>query len=90
MKALRYSGAFRKDFKRISRRGYRLGKLEAVINALRSGNPLPVSARAHELKGEWRNYSECYVEPDWLLIYRVTGEEVLLARTGTHADLFEK
>lgn len=90
MKAVRFAGAFRKDFKRISRRGYRLEKLEAVINALRASDPLPAAARPHELKGEWKGYSECHLEPDWLLIYRVTEEEVLLARTGTHADLFEK
>jgi mRNA interferase YafQ len=90
MKSLRYSGAFRKDFKRISRRGYRLEKLEAIIDALRTGVPLPAAARPHELKGVWKNYHECHIEPDWLLIYRVTEKEVLLARSGTHADLFEK
>jgi mRNA interferase YafQ len=45
--------------------------------------------RAHPLKGEWRGYWECHVAPDWLLIYKMTDEEVLLARTGTHADLFD-
>ena len=90
MKSLRTSGAFRKDFKRVSRRGYRLEKLEAIIDALRAGDPLPATVRAHELKGEWKSYSECHIEPDWLLIYRLTEDEVLLARTGTHADLFEK
>jgi mRNA interferase YafQ len=90
MKSLRYAGAFRKDFKRVSRRGHRLEKLEAIIDALRTGDPLPATARPHKLKGEWKSHSECHVEPDWLLIYKLTDEEVLLARTGTHADLFEK
>ena len=50
---------------------------------------LPASKRAHPLKGAWNGYWECHVEPDWLLIYKVTDDEVRLARTGTHADLFD-
>ncbi|MGD0023228.1 MAG: type II toxin-antitoxin system YafQ family toxin [Xanthobacteraceae bacterium] len=46
--------------------------------------------RPHPLKGDWKGYWECHISPDWLLIYKVTDEEVLLARTGTHADLFER
>jgi mRNA interferase YafQ len=90
MKPLRLASAFRKDLKRINRRGYSLDKLEAVIAALRGGEPLAASLRPHPLKGEWKNYWECHVSPDWLLIYKVTGEEVLLTRTGTHADLFDE
>jgi mRNA interferase YafQ len=88
MKALRFAGAFRKDLKRISRRGYHLGALEAVIDRLRAGEPLPVSNRAHPLQGDWKGYWDCHIGSDWVLIYKVTKEEVLLARTGTHADLF--
>jgi mRNA interferase YafQ len=89
MKPLRYARAFKKDLKRIIRRGYRLDNLYRIVTAIRRSERLPVSARPHPLKGEWKNYWECHVGPDWLLIYRVSEAEVLLARTGTHADLFE-
>ena len=89
MKHLRFAGAFRKDLKRITRRGYRLNDLDTVVTAIRRGERLALAARGHPLKGEWRGYWECHVAPDWLLIYKVTDDEVLLARTGTHADLFK-
>jgi mRNA interferase YafQ len=90
MRSLRFTGAFRQDLKRVTRRGYRLDDLEAVITTIRRGERLQPSARPHPLKGEWKGYGECHVAPDWLLIYKVTAEEVLLARTGTHADLFDR
>lgn len=89
MKPLRLAGAFHRDLKRVRRRGYRLDDLDAIVTAIRREERLAQSARAHPLKGEWRGYWECHIAPDWLLIYRVTEEEVLLARTGTHADLFD-
>ncbi len=89
MRHLRFAGAFRKDLKRITRRGYRLDDLDTIVTAIRRGERLAPSARAHPLKGEWGSYWECHVAPDWLLIYKVTDDEVLLARTGTHADLFK-
>jgi mRNA interferase YafQ len=57
--------------------------LDAVVTGIRRGERLAPSARAHPLKGEWRGYWECHVAPDRLLIYKVTDEEVRLARTGT-------
>lgn len=62
--------------------GYDVAKLAAVIGKLQLGKPLPPSNRPHALKGEWKGYRECRVEPDWLLIYKVTDDEVRLARTG--------
>ena len=88
MKPVRFATAFRKDLKRVTRRGYGLDDLDTMVTTIRRGGRLGASARAHPLKGEWRGYWECHVAPDWLLIYKVTDEEVLLARTGTHADLF--
>ncbi len=89
MKGLRYTGTYKRDFKRVVRRKYDLRRLSFVITALRTDATLPAAAHPHLLKGEWLGYWECHVEPDWLLIYKVTNSEVLLARTGTHADLFE-
>ena len=88
MKALRPQSAFRKDLKRISKRRCDLAKLVAVTDLLRNGQPLPLARRDHPLKGGWQDFRECHIEPDWLLIYQITDEHVVLARTGTHADLF--
>ena len=90
MKALVESTAFRKDVRRAHRRGYDLRKLGAIIEKLQRGEALPASNRAHPLKGEWKGYWDCHIEPDWLLIYKLTADELRLARTGTHADLFER
>jgi mRNA interferase YafQ len=90
MKSLRVSSAFRKDLKRIDRRGLDLSKLETIVDLLRSGKSPPPQAKPHPLKGEWKHYWDCHIEPDWLPIYRVTANEVLLARSGTHADLFSR
>ena len=75
---------------RLIRRGYNLQRLDLVLSALQRGESLPAAARPHPLKGDWKDYWECHVAPDWLLIYKLTIAEVLLARTGTHADLFNE
>ena len=89
MKSLRLAGAFKRDLKRISKRGYHRPLLDLVVDALRRGDRLPTACRDHALKGEWKGSRECHIEPDWLLIYEITDSQVLLARTGTHADLFD-
>jgi mRNA interferase YafQ len=90
MKTLVESTAFRKDAKRVHKRSYDIRKLETIIGKLQAGELLPAPNRAHPLKGEWKGYWECHIGPDWLLIYKVTEDEVRLARTGTHADLFKR
>ena len=90
MKALRLETAFKRDVKRITRRGYDRAKLDIVVQLLREAGRLPEARRDHPLSGEWQHYRECHIEPDWLLIYKFTDEHVVLARTGTHADLFKK
>ncbi len=81
--------SFQKDLKRITKRGYDLSLLAAVMNALRDGQSLPPQRRDHPLKGDWKGWRECHIQPDWLLIYSLTDDEVILAATGTHADLFK-
>ena len=88
MKTLRLTSAFRRDLKRVTRGNFDRALLEAVVDALRAGEPLPPGRRDHLLKGEWKSWRECHIQPDWLRIYQATNNEVLLARTGTHADLF--
>lgn len=81
---------FRRDFKRQKRRGRDIEKLITVVGVLSKEGVLPRRLRPHKLSGDWGSVWECHVEPDWLLIYDVSDEEVLLIRTGTHADLFRK
>jgi mRNA interferase YafQ len=88
MRTFRFASAYRKDIKRIARRRYDLSLLTNVLDTLRQGHPLAAARRDHAPKGEWKGWRECHIEPDWLLIYKTTDTEVLLARTGTHADLF--
>ena len=65
-----------------------MAKLKRLVTLLCEGAPLPARYRDHALKGEWRAFRDAHIEPDWLLLYRVEGDELQLARTGTHADLF--
>ena len=88
MLALVRSTRFRKDVKRARKRGKDMGKLREVLALLASGAGLPERYRDHALQGDWKGYRDLHIEPDWLLVYRVTADEVQLARTGTHADLF--
>jgi len=83
-----FSGPFRRDVKRAERRGKDLAKLRAILSLLIEAKPLPPGYHDHPLKGDWNGYRDAHIEPDWLLIYRVEGDELRLARTGTHADLF--
>ena len=79
---------FRSDLRRQKRRGKDIEDLIAAVELLAEQGTLPPSYRPHQLSGEWRGVWECPIEPDWLLIYIVTNEEVRLIRTGTHSDLF--
>lgn len=86
---VRYSTQFKKDFKVCVKRKYRMPLLQQVIDTLRIPAPLPPKNRDHNLSGNYSGYRECHIEPDWLLIYKQTDEELKLDRTGTHADLFK-
>jgi mRNA interferase YafQ len=79
---------FRNDLKRQKRRGKDIEDLIVVVELLAETGALPVEYRPHRLSGEWADVWECHIEPDWLLVYQVTRNEVLLFRTGTHSDLF--
>jgi mRNA interferase YafQ len=79
---------FKKDIKKQKKRGKDLGKLQAVVDLLVEGNPLPPIYRDHALVGDWTGHRDCHLEPDWLLIYRMLEDEIRLERTGTHSDLF--
>jgi mRNA interferase YafQ len=89
MRRIAQQKQFRNDVKQQKRRGKDVEELIVAIELLAEEGSLPAAYRPHKLSGEWRGVWECHVEPDWLLIYAVTDEEVLLIRTGTHADLFD-
>lgn len=83
-----WSTTFARDYKRVQKQGASLRQLEAVIETLAEQQPLAPRHRDHPLKGNWRSYGKCHIQPDWLLIYCVVGSELQLARTGSHAELF--
>lgn len=85
---LRFGSQFKRDRRLCIKRGYNMSLLEAVVDTLRIPAQLQPRNKEHALTGNWAGYKECHVSPDWLLIYRVEGNELRLARTGTHADLF--
>lgn len=87
---VRYSTRFKKDFKACLKRRYDMDLLRQVIDTLKIPETLPPKNVDHNLSGAYAGYRECHVTPDWLLIYRQDGNELLLYRTGTHADLFGK
>lgn len=90
MLTIRYESTFKKDFKRIVKRGYDIKLLEEVIGILASGQPLPGKYRDHVLIGAYADCRECHIQPDWLLIYQIQADELILylTRTGSHSDLF--
>ena len=90
MLTIKYQTAFKRDYKRIKKRGYDLRLLEAVIALLAQEQELPPAYRDHALTGDYSGCRECHIAPDWLLVYEVLQDELLLylTRTGTHSDLF--
>ena len=88
MLAVERTNSFKKDIKRMQKRGKNLEKLKSVILKLVNQEVLPKSLKDHVLIGNYKNTRECHIEPDWLLIYNLTSQLLRLERTGTHADLF--
>ena len=85
---LRTTTAFERDLRRVDKQGKDLDKLETVVNILQAREQLPARCRPHPLRGIWVGHCDCHVEPDWLLLYKVTDEALILVRTGSHAELF--
>ena len=88
MRGLISDTQFRRDVRLAEKRGKDMKKLRDVILLLVEGNPLPQRYKDHPLGGEWKHFRDCHIEPDWLLIYKVDGDDLHLVRTGTHSDLF--
>ena len=83
------SSKFKRDLKLMRRRGYDIGKMSKVIKLLADGEVLPKAYKDHALTGNWSGYRECHITPDWLLIYKIEADilVLLLTRTGSHSDL---
>lgn len=89
MLKLNLTSQFKHDLKLCKKRNYNISLLNAIVNTLRIPAALPQKNKDHALKGNYIGRRECHISPDWLLIYRINGNELYLDRTGTHADLFE-
>jgi mRNA interferase YafQ len=85
---LSQTAQFKKDIKRLIKQGKDQQKLIQLVQALLVGKPLPPNNRDHPLKGNWKGRRDCHIEPDWILIYKKTEDELRLERTGRHSDLF--
>ena len=88
---VKWSGKFKKGYKLAKKRGLDIGLLEEVIDKLRRGIPLESKNHDHELKGKYNGFRECHIQPDWLLIYLLENDVLILTLvdTGTHSDLFD-
>lgn len=79
---------FKKDFKKQIKRGKDPQKLFSFLELLVSGEPIPSNYKDHTLIGNWAGRRDCHLEPDWILIYKLSELEIVLERTGSHSDLF--
>lgn len=92
MLKIEFTGQFKRDYKLAVKRGCDPKKLEKVITLLRNEQPIPASYKDHALNNSknYKDLRECHIEPDWLLVYKIIKETLILKliRTGTHSDLF--
>ena len=82
------SAMFERDLRRMKRQRKDLEKLERIVEVLRENLVLPPRCRVHPLRGEWEGHWDCHVEPDWLPIFKLVPDALILVRTGSHSDLF--
>jgi mRNA interferase YafQ len=85
---LAYSGQFRKDVITLIKRNFDISLLKNLLTELELNGTLLASLKPHRLTGTYSGYWEAHIKTDWLIIWKIVGEEILLARTGTHSDLF--
>ena len=92
MYKIQYTNRMKKDARLMKKRGKTMNKLVSVLALLASGNPLPVQYKDHSLTGNLQDFRECHIEPDWLLLYQIYEDTLILSATatGSHADLFGK
>lgn len=89
---VKFTSAMKKDMKKVVKRHYDLHLFADIVDKLANDIPLDEKYHDHALEGNWLNHRECHIKPDWLLIYQIKDDILILelSRTGTHADLFGK
>ena len=89
MLEVHYLNKFKRDVKRLQKQGKDLQKLREVIELLANEQPLPEKYRDHKMTGNWNDFRDCHIEPDWVLIYRIEDNKLTLSlsRTGSHSEL---
>lgn len=89
MRELVFKKQFKKDVERLKRTGRDMSRLGEVIDLLAEGKPLPPNHRDHQLVGNFKDYRECHLGGDWLLIYQIRDDAVIFVRSGSHSELLE-
>ncbi len=82
------STRFKRDIKKMKKQGRPITELKTLVAMLTKKKPLPKKYKDHSLSGDYSNYRESHIRPDWLLVYKLTVDELQLARTGSHSELF--
>ncbi len=86
-----FTTRMKRDVKLLKKRGKNIAKLTEILTKLSKDEVLPDKNKDHQLKGIWKDFRECHIEPDWLLIYKKDADELILfaTATGSHSDLFD-
>ena len=85
-----FTNQFKRDYKLSEKRNLDMSLIDEIIEDLIAEKQLPKKHKDHALKGDYKGCRECHIQPDWLLIYRIVGEDIIFVRSGTHSDLFVK
>jgi mRNA interferase YafQ len=88
MPRIESSAQFKKDYRNVTKRGWKIELLNETIGQLAGNIPPDEKHRDHELTGKWTGYRECHIKPDWLFIYKIKNDILYCVRTGSHSDLF--
>jgi mRNA interferase YafQ len=88
MRQLDFKPRCLRDLKKIKRREWNEEPLYEALGMLMRDGSLPPHFRPHKLSGEYAGLWECHIENDWLLVYDITDNKIIVYRTGTHSDLF--
>lgn len=84
-----YTNSFKKDIKKVKKRGLDTDELKKVITLLIEEKELDKKYKNHKLSGNWKGYFDCHIADDWVLVYKIEDKTVIFQRTGTHQDIFE-
>lgn len=79
---------FKKDLEKLKKQDKDFNILKEVVQKILEKEPLPVKNKDHELKGKYKGFRECHIQPDWILIYYIKDDILYLSRTGSHSELF--